>query len=130
VAFAPLSEWHRKGLPKGRRDAVRIIWINQERVFALVGRASETRQNKHTGVIGVLRGDKLFRNEIHTVPQRRDQPDARCAIKSSERGMTVGAINVPDRGPIRLAIGPINTPGGRSGFALDIGIFRDLCASS
>ena len=41
--------------------------------------------------------------------------------------MTVGAIDVPDRCPICLAKSSIDTPGGRSGFLLDIGVFRDLC---
>ena len=43
--------------------------------------------------------------------------------------MTVSAVDVTNRCPVCLPKGTIDTPGGRSDFLFDIGIFRDLCSA-
>jgi hypothetical protein len=79
MTLAPLSEWHRKGLPKGCRDAFRIIWINQERGFAFLRCASETRQNEHAGIIGVCEATNSFATRF--IPSRNGVTNAARAAR-------------------------------------------------
>ena len=43
--------------------------------------------------------------------------------------MAIGAVDVTDRRPVRLAIGAVDASRGRSDLLLDVGIFRNLGAA-
>src|SRR5271166_4933308 len=92
-------------------------------------RASEPRQDKHTRVIRILRGDIFLGNEIHTVTQWGHQPNTCGTIKPGKSRMAVGMVDVTDRRPIRLTKGAINASRSRSNLLLDFGIFRNLGAA-
>jgi hypothetical protein len=97
VPIAPLGQWHRECLPDGRRDAVRIVRIDQQCCFAFLSRASKTRQNKHARIIGILRSHIFLGDEVHSVSQWSHEPDPRGAIEPGKCRVAIGASSLPHR---------------------------------
>ncbi|BDV37176.1 hypothetical protein DSM21852_04290 [Methylocystis bryophila] len=58
---------HQYGALHGLRHLIRVIGIDDERLFQVFGRACETRQHQHARILLVLGGDILLRDEIHAV---------------------------------------------------------------
>src|SRR5271157_1256982 len=79
-----------------------------------MSRASETRQDKYTWVIGVLRGDIFLGNEIHTITQRGHEPNTCGTIKPGKSRVAVGMVDVADRRPVCLTKSAINASRSRS----------------
>src|ERR1700678_2100335 len=94
-----------------------------------MSRTSETRQDKHTRVIGILRGGIFLGDEVHSVTQRGHEPNTCGAIKPSKRRVAISTVDITDRRPVRLTKGAIDASRGRSNVLLYFGIFRNLGAA-
>ena len=110
MPFAPLGQRHRERLADSRRDTVRIVRIDEQRRFAFMSRSSETRQDKHSRVVGILRSDIFLGNEVHSVTQWGHEPNTSGAIKPGKRRVTVGTVDVTNRRPVCLTIGAVDAP--------------------
>src|ERR1700722_18935260 len=94
-----------------------------------MGRTSETRQDKHTRILGILRCYIFLGDEVHTVTQRGHQPNTGGAIKPGKRRVAISTVDITDRRPVRLTKGAIDAPRCRSNLLLYFGIFRNLSAA-
>src|SRR5436309_1836239 len=108
VPLAPFVQRHGKRLSDRRSDAVGIVRVDQQRFLAFVCGAGEARKNEDAGILWILRGDIFLGDEVHAVAQRRHQPDACAAIEAGERRTAVGAVDIADRRPVRLAVGAVD----------------------
>ncbi len=79
MALAPLRQRHRKSRLYGVAHGTRIVGIDEQGGTELARRAGERRQDQNAGIFRILRSDEFFRDEIHAVAQRRDEPDIRGA---------------------------------------------------
>ena len=129
MPLAPLGQRHRERLADSRRDTVRIVRIDQQRRFAFLSRSSETRQDKHSWVVGILRCNIFFGDEVHSVTQWGHEPNARGAIKPGKRRVTIGTVDITNRRPVCLTLGAVDAPRGRPNLLLHIGILRYLGAA-
>ena len=56
-----------------------IVRIDQDRLAEFVRGAGKARQDRHAGIVGILRGEILLDHEVHAVAQRRHQRRVRAA---------------------------------------------------
>ena len=59
--------------------------------------AREARQNEHAGIFGILRGDVLLRDEVHSVAKRSHEADPSHPVESGEGLATDRPVHVTDR---------------------------------
>ena len=80
------------------RNLVDVVGVNDQRLLEILGGAREARQNKNTGISVVLCGDILFRDEIHSVAQRRDETNPTCTVKSRKQAIAIGLSEARRKG--------------------------------
>ena len=105
---AALVERHRQRLMDRGRDRLLIVRIDQQRRLAFDRGAGKARQDEHARIFGILRGDIFLGDEIHAVAQRRHQRRARGAVEAGQHRAAVGAVDVADRRPGRLAVAAVD----------------------
>ena len=93
MPFAALRQRHFKRLLDRGRDGFRIVWIDEQRSFALVGCPGEARENENSRIFGVLGRDIFFGHEVHAVAQGRDESRVGRTIKTRQRRPTVCSIS-------------------------------------
>jgi hypothetical protein len=93
VAFTALSLWHVDRSLQSLGDLVGIIGIDDQRFFEVLSGAGEARQDKHSGIMLVLRSNIFLGDQVHSVAQRGDEtdmtsPEQRCQRISSNAAKT------------------------------------------
>ena len=81
-------------------DLLEVVGIHVERLVHGLGGTRHVRQHEHAGV-GGLRGDELFRDEVHAVAQRCYEADVGVAVERGEPLHRDRAVQVADRRPPR-----------------------------
>ena len=110
------------------RNLVDIVRVDDQRLLEILGGAREARQNKNAGISVVLGGDILFRDEIHSVAQRRDEANPTCTVKSGQRVAFDRSVNITHRRPVEVAELSIDCPRQRFKFVTDIDIGLQIIA--
>ena len=85
--------------------------IHLQRAGQLARRARHGRDDQHAGILRILRGDELLRDEIHAIAHRRDQRDLRRAQEAHRRRVREVAIEIADRRPVRFREAAVQAPG-------------------
>ena len=111
------------------RNLVDIVRIHDQRLLEILGGAREARQNKNAGISVVLCGDILFRDEIHSVAQRRDETNPTCTVKSGKRFAFDRSVNIAHGRPVKIAELSVDCPRQRFKFVTDIDIALQIIAS-
>src|SRR5687768_2924485 len=108
---AALAEGHFERPPDRVGDVLRIVRVDEERLFELFGGAGELRQDQHARVVRILRGDIFLGDEVHAVAKRRHQPDPAAAEKPGKDGPCHGAVEIADRRPGQVAEAAVDMAG-------------------
>src|SRR6185312_1229655 len=103
-----LIQFHRERSVDRLGDFVRVERIDDQRLGQFVRGAGETRQYQDARIQCVLRGDEFLRDQIHSIPQWRDDPDACDAIEPRQRAPAQRAGDVTQWDPIEFRVPPID----------------------
>ena len=85
VSSLPLLERHLQGSLDDVGRLLDVVGIDDQRLRHFLRRACELRQDQHTRIGRVLRGDILLGHQVHAITQGRHHADARSAIDSASR---------------------------------------------
>jgi hypothetical protein len=80
-----------------------IVRINGESVSELLGCTGKLREDQNARVCRILSRNIFFCNQVHAVPQRRDEPNTGEPIQAREHRPRIGIGRVVDGHPARFA---------------------------
>ena len=68
---------------EGVREAVDVVWVDDQRILQLLGRARQRAQHEHA-VLVVARGDEFLGHQIHSIVQRADDAEVRESVECDQ----------------------------------------------
>ncbi len=108
------------------RHSLDFVRVDDQGAVELRRGAGKAGKHEDAGIFGILSGDILLGDKVHAVAQRCHQADMRRSEKPRQRGARIGAVDIADRRPRRLAVPPVDLTDDRTHRAIDGGIFRHL----
>src|SRR5215472_11872636 len=103
--------------------------IDQQCRFAFGSGTCKARKDEYPGILGALGGHIFFGDEIHHVPQRRHQRDARGSIKTGKYVTVVSAVSIADWRPGHLTVFSVDPTRRLTDLSFYLRIFLDFRAA-